>query len=192
MKRCRSVSTMMPLRSCTGRKRRHSTTGAVGDSSSGSQAIERPWLRVIGGGVLLLAALASSQSACRPRRDMSTTSIDSASVRCARVVDSAVDARRDLLAAARIRRRYFFNFEVTEGATSSSVPDQRNDAGTAPTVQFIVDSTGAVDTSTVQVVAARGRNLSRGDVIAAVGGWRFHPARIANCPVSQLLQVYLP
>ena len=151
---------------------------------------------------LILAVLTVSLASCRSRSDVSAEATDSPYPRCARLVDSAIVASRSKLQhavaeAANERgvrespRRYFFEFEVTTGATSTSV-QRASASGTEPIVQFVVDSAGVVDTATVEIVTIRGRELSQRAAIAAVRDWRFRPAQIAGCAVTQLVQVPLP
>lgn len=91
------------------------------------------------------------------------------------------------------RRRHLYEFEVDSQVRrvdgDSSAAAIRNSRAL---VQFVVDSAGAVDTSTVKVIAARERILTREAAVAAVREWRYRPARVDGCVVSQLLQVELP
>jgi hypothetical protein len=125
---------------------------------------------------------------------------------CATIVDSALTARRAHLQSAvstvgipgtpktRPPRDYFFDFEVTTPAQQrdrDSLPAATGRSA-GPIVQFVVDSVGVVDTTTVAIVAEHGRPLIKAAVIATLRERRFFPARIGTCPVAQLLQVTLP
>jgi TonB family protein len=151
---------------------------------------------------LILAVLTVSLASCRSRSDVSAEDADSPHPRCARLVDSAILASRSKLqhavaeaaserSARESPRRYLFEFEVTTGAASTSV-QRASASGTEPIVQFVVDSAGVVDTTTVQIVTSRGGEPSQGVAVAAVRDWRFSPAQIAGCAVAQLVQVPLP
>ena len=150
----------------------------------------------------ILAVLTLWLAGCRSRSDVSAEATDSLRTRCARLVDSAIVASRSTLkhavaeaanerSAQESSRRYFFEFEVTRGATSTSV-QRASASGTQPIVQFVVDSTGVVDTATVKVVTSRGREVTQDAAVAGVRDWRFRPAQITECAVAQLVQAPLP
>ena len=56
--------------------------------------------------------------------------------------------------------------------------------------QFVVDSLGVPVQSSLKLLV-QPAELSRDDVVAALFEWRYHPARVSQCKVSQLVQAPL-
>jgi len=110
---------------------------------------------------------------------------------CAAVVDSALDEARGRTTIATLpARRFFFEHEATVRAAiagTTAAPSMARDSGAL--VQFVVDSAGRVDTSTVRLLAARGSRMGRTELATLIGGWPFTPGKVLGCPVAQMVQM---
>jgi len=110
---------------------------------------------------------------------------------CAAVVDRALHEARDrTTTASQSERRYFFEHEATVRAAvvgRAAAPSVARDTGAL--VQFVVDSSGRVDTSTVRLLAARGSRMGRTELATLIGGWPFTPGKVLGCPVAQMVQM---
>ena len=92
--------------------------------------------------------------------------------------------------ASQSERRYFFEHEATVRAAvvgRAAAPSVARDTGAL--VQFVVDSSGRVDTSTVRLLAARGSRMGRTELATLIGGWPFTPGKVLGCPVAQMVQM---
>jgi len=110
---------------------------------------------------------------------------------CAALVDNALHEARDRTTIpSQSTRRYFFEHELTvRAAVSATTPAPRIAADSGALVQFIVDSAGRVDTSTVRLLAARGSRMGRTELATLIGGWPFTPGKVLGCPVAQMVQM---
>jgi len=93
----------------------------------------------------------------------------------------------------------YFEFEVTQRAqlivdsTVSPRPSRRRAATVAAEpalVQFVVDTSGVPEPRSFKVLVANDRNLADAGR-QALSRWRYHPARVEGCAVSQLVQTPL-
>ena len=141
--------------------------------------------------ILALAIAPLLVSSVRPSGVLSHGTPVAAVDSCATVVDSALREARDRTTIAALPERpFFFEHETTVRAAiagSTTAPSIARDSGAL--VQFVVDSAGRVDTSTVRLLAARGSRMGRTELAALIGGWPFTPGKVLGCPVAQMVQL---
>jgi hypothetical protein len=141
--------------------------------------------------ILALAVVPLLVSSVRPQRVDSRGTVLVSADSCAAVVEDALREARDrTTGATQPSRQFFFEFEATVPAAivgKTSAPSIAPDSGAL--VQFIVDSAGRVDTSTVRLLAARGSRMGRTELATLIGGWPFTPGQVKGCPVTQLVQM---
>ena len=141
--------------------------------------------------ILALAVVPLLVSSVRPGsvdlREAVVVSADS----CAAKVDSAMQVARDRTTSTTLpaQRSFFFEHELTVRAARVGTPAPSTTPDSGAIVQFVVDTAGRVDTSTVRLLAARGSRMGRTELATLIGGWPFTPGRVAGCPIAQLVQM---
>ncbi len=140
---------------------------------------------------LALAFVPLYVSFVRPSSVGSRAKLAASADSCAALVDNALREARDRTTiASQSTRRYFFEHELTvRAAVSAATPAPRITADSGALVQFIVDSAGRVDTSTVRLLTARGSRMGRTELATLIGGWPFTPGKVLGCPVAQMVQM---
>ena len=141
--------------------------------------------------ILALAIVPLLVSSVRPASVDPRTTLAASADSCAALVDNALHEARDRTTiASQSTRRYFFEHELTvRAAVSAATPAPRITADSGALVQFVVDSAGRVDTSTVRLLAARGSRMGRTELATLIGGWPFTPGKVLGCPVAQMVQM---
>lgn len=140
---------------------------------------------------LALAFVPLLVSSVRPASVDSRAALAASADSCAALVDNALHEARDRTTIpSQSTRRYFFEHELTaRAAVAARRPAPRIATDSGALVQFVVDSAGRVDTSTVRLLAARGSRMGRTELAALIGGWPFTPGKVRGCPVAQMVQM---